>query len=139
MKSTQILLATLLILTHSNSFASNQQDVITIGSDNLQVLWLRHKSIKNMSVYLMGYRSPSNRQIERVIPKKVYFASIKELQELKKVFVQKRSLSSFPFCEEPIYIYHNSNKDFLCLDLFAKSEKRKVIHWVSQKANLLIR
>ncbi|MGZ3771162.1 MAG: hypothetical protein ACXVCP_07650 [Bdellovibrio sp.] len=131
-----ILISTIFLF--SSAFADSQ-DLITIGSDNHEVLWIEQKAIKNKNIYLMGYRSPDQRQIERVIPSEIYISSIKELQDIKKSFHNKPMLSSYPFCEERIVIQHNKDKELLCLDFFEAKEKKKVIQWVAQQADFLIR
>lgn len=127
---------TLLAISNAG-FAENLYS-ITLGYKKNESLWLRQKKINNKEIYIIGYKSPENSQLERALPRKDFANIVTEFQKLTKEFQQRQASNPNPFCQERVPITENNKKSILCLDTVNHKDKLKLIQWVAKYSDLVV-
>ena len=117
--------------------ATNTKYSVSLGKDPREVIFWQQRNIKTKNAYLIGYRAPSGKVTERVLPKEEYLSSVKELKEWRKKLIPKQTPAAGPFCDDQIVVNEGEATHFICLSGMDRQVKTKYLRWVRGQTNLI--
>lgn len=121
------------IFSFMNSVFAASEHGLILGEKNPSVLWLKQEEIYDKQVYLLGFRTPENIELQQALPKDEYTKILKELQDWRSK-LSKSPLTGLLCTERVTFIKEKETKE-LCLDATPEAEKQKLRTWMRRQSN----